>query len=146
LPRQQNTPNFSIFNKNKNQHKMENNSESIKGAFETKLRALKARHGQATKSAGESWYTLLGLTEIPPVQSLDGKSVLPMTVVLKQINQLNEKFSGLFEALALIDPVAMGDESEQDKLDLIDELEGIFKSVEERLDEIKKLLEPLEQK
>ena len=120
---------------------MENNPESTKGAFEAKLKNLMDRVNQATDTAADIWLALFGMTELPVVRSLDGKAVLPLMTVLTQINQHNRKMRGLLEAVAVLDPEVVSNESEDNKVTVVEKIEKIFKPVEERLDEIKKLEE-----
>jgi len=130
-----------LFSTNKNNNKMENNPESTKGAFEAKLKNLMDRVNQATDTAADIWLALFGMTELPVVRSLDGKAVLPLMTVLTQINQHNRKMRGLLEAVAVLDPEVVSNESEDNKVTVVEKIEKIFKPVEERLDEIKKLEE-----
>jgi len=121
---------------------MENNSESTKSAFESKLKDLKERYQQVLPDVAEAWVQLFSISEPLHVIGLDGKSVLPVVTVLRQINQQNEKLHGLFEAMALVDPFTLAKEAdEKEKDEFIVMLEKVFKPVEERMAEIRKLLD-----
>ena len=122
---------------------MENNSEKTRAAFELRLKDLKERHQKVLNDTAQIWYMLFSAKELPHVPNLKGTGDLPVTTVLKQINQHNEKLHGFFEAMALVDPqVLLKDEiSEEDKDEFMSEIEKLLDPVEGRVAEIKKLIE-----
>jgi hypothetical protein len=122
---------------------MENNSEKIRTAFELRLNDLKKRHQEVVNDTASIWYGLFTAKGLPHVPSLQGTGELPVTTVLRQINQHNEKLHGFFEAMALVDPIVLLKNaiSEDEKEGFLSDLEKLLDPVEGRVAEIKKLVE-----
>jgi hypothetical protein len=108
---------------------MENKSRNEK-SLKAQLTDFQTRLESVLAQTAKAWIKVIVLPEVPDVLAPGGTVLQPAITVLTEINKTNVKLYGLLRAMSMVDPLAIGIESEQDRKELVEEIERILQPIE----------------